>query len=85
MLALPIPTTGSVADLRRFINVADHDWPLVLAWLVAALYGRGPFPLLVFSAEAGSGKSTATRPALCDHWSIRIPRPCDPSHASRAT
>jgi hypothetical protein len=62
MLPLPTPIKGGrIADLRRFINVADTDWPLVLGWLVAALFPRGPYPLLAFSAEQGSGKSTAAR------------------------
>jgi hypothetical protein len=61
MLPLPTPIQGgSIGALRRFINVHDDDWPLVMAWLVASLY-RGPYPLLVFSAEQGSGKSTATK------------------------
>lgn len=62
MLALPLPIKGgSVNELRKFINVADADWPLVLGWLIAALWPRGPYPLLVFSAEQGSGKSTSSR------------------------
>jgi hypothetical protein len=62
MLPFTMPKPGGhVADLRRFINVADADWPLILGWLIAALFPRGPFPLLCFSAEQGSGKSTASR------------------------
>lgn len=62
MLPLPMPAKGGkVSDLREFINVADSDWPLVTGWLVSAMYPRGPFPVLCFSAEQGSGKSTASR------------------------
>ncbi len=62
MIALPTPMAGgSVADLRRFVNIATADWPLLVAWLLAAMYPRGPYPVLVFSAEQGSGKSTTSR------------------------
>ena len=62
MLALPRPERGgSVSELRRFINVADEVWPLVVAWLVAALRPRGPFPVLALFATQGAGKSTAAR------------------------
>jgi len=62
MLALPMPVTGGkVDDLRTFINVDDDDWRLVVAWLVAALRFRGPFPILALFATQGAGKSTAAR------------------------
>ena len=63
MRQLPVPEAGeSVDTLRRFINVAsDEDFVLVVAWLVAALRDRGPYPILVVNGEQGSGKSTFTR------------------------
>lgn len=63
MLRLPEPVRGGTLDeLRSFLNVGgDADWILVLAWLVAALRPRGPYPVLVFQAEQGSGKSTTAR------------------------
>src|SRR5262249_30438334 len=62
MLALPFPVEGgSVDELRPFLNVADEDWPLVLAWLVAALRPTGPFPVLCLNVEERSAKSTTTR------------------------
>ena len=62
MLALPNPVHGGdIRDLRHFINVDDHDWPLVLAWLVAALRPTGPYPILVIHGDQGSAKSTAER------------------------
>jgi hypothetical protein len=62
MLALPEPEQGgSVDELRPFVNVADADWPLVLAWVVAALRPRGPFPVLCLFGEQGSAKSTTAR------------------------
>lgn len=59
MLPLPTPMPGGdINQLRRFINVADDYWPLVLAWLVAALLPNGPYPLLCLFGEQGSAKST---------------------------
>jgi hypothetical protein len=48
--------------LHAFITVTDaRDLTLVIAWLVGALRGRKPFPLLSFNGEKGSAKSTTTR------------------------
>lgn len=59
MRALPEPEAGGmIEELRQFINVrSDDDFKLVVAWLVAALRGRGPYPILVVNGEQGSGKS----------------------------
>jgi hypothetical protein len=62
MLALPMPEPGGKVDLlREFLNVDDVTWCLVIAWLVASLRPRGPYPLLALFGEQGSGKSTAGR------------------------
>jgi hypothetical protein len=63
MYRLPEPTRdGSIDELRRFINVGSHeDWILVVAWLVAALCPRGPYPILTLHGEQGSAKSTTAR------------------------
>lgn len=62
MLPLPPPTRGgSVERLRELLNVEEGDFVLVLAWLVAALRPRGPYPILAISGEQGSAKSTKTR------------------------
>src|SRR5690606_20177831 len=57
---LPIPTRGgSVETLRNFLNVrSDEDFVLVVAWAIAVLRDRGPYPALVLSGEQGSAKST---------------------------
>lgn len=62
MLPLPIPEQGgSVDELRQFLNVDEETWRLVVAWLVANLRPRGPYPVLALFAEQGSGKSTTGR------------------------
>lgn len=57
-LPAPVPG-GSVRSLREFLNVkSDEDFTLVIAWALAVLRDRGPYPLLVLSGEQGSAKST---------------------------
>jgi hypothetical protein len=60
MLPLPEPRTGgSVDDLRLFLNVkSDDDFELALAWLLAAMRDRGPYPVLALMGEQGSAKSS---------------------------
>ena len=60
MKPLPIPVTGgSVEMLRSFLNVqSDTDFVLVVAWALAVLRNRGPYPVIVLSGEQGSAKST---------------------------
>ena len=59
---LPLPTPlpgGSVDDLRSFLNVkSEDDFELALAWLLAAMRDRGPYPVLALMGEQGSAKST---------------------------
>ena len=61
--ALPVPVSGgSLDEFRQFLNVPDDGaWRLIVSFLVAALVGRGPFPVLILQGEKGSGKSTAAR------------------------
>src|SRR5262249_58019611 len=58
--SLPFPVPGGTVDnLRRFLNVKnDDDFVLALAWLLAALRDRGPYPVLALSGEQGSAKSS---------------------------
>jgi hypothetical protein len=60
MKALPAPIAGgSVEALRSFLNVrSDADFVLVVAWTLACLRNRGPYPVIVLSGEQGSAKST---------------------------
>jgi len=59
MLALPVPVAGgSVEALRAFLNVrSDADFVLVVAWALACLRHRGPYPVIALSGEQGSAKS----------------------------
>ena len=62
MLPLPAPEKGGTVDqMRSFLNVDDATWRLIVAWLLAALRPRGPYPMLALFGEQGSGKSTAGR------------------------
>jgi hypothetical protein len=60
MQALPAPVSGGSVDaLRSFLNVrSDADFVLVIAWVLAGLRNRGPYPVIVLSGEQGSAKST---------------------------
>jgi len=62
MLPLPVPAiNGSIDLLRPFVNVEDDDFPLVAGWQIGALGGRGPFAVLDFLGEQGTGKSSTVR------------------------
>ena len=63
MQSLPLPVKGgSINALRPFLNLEDdHQWVLVVSWLIGALRPEGPFAFLVLQGGAGSGKSTTTR------------------------
>ena len=60
MQPLPMPVPGgSVETLRSFLNLrSDADFVLVIAWALAVLRPRGPYPVIVLSGEQGSAKST---------------------------
>jgi len=58
--ALPVPERGGTMDaLRPFLNVGtEEDFVLAVAWMLATLRDRGPYPALVLAGEQGSAKST---------------------------
>ncbi len=60
MKPLPVPLSGgSIQMLRPFLNVqSDTYFVLSVAWMLAVLRPRGPYPVLVLSGEQGSAKST---------------------------
>ena len=63
----PLPEPADMHDpdvlleLRKFLNVGDEAWPLVIGWLVAACIPNIPHPVLMLGGEQGTGKSTAAR------------------------
>ena len=85
MLPLPKPVTGgSIEDLRPYLNVRSNtDFVLIVAWALAALRDRGPYPVLALFGEHGTAKSTLAKilRALIDPNSA----PCGRSHARTAT
>src|SRR5262245_16684035 len=63
MLSLPVPEPGgSIEALGSFLNLSSRsDFVLVVAWLLATLRPRGPYPLLVISGEQGSAKTVLSK------------------------
>lgn len=64
MKPLPEPVAGGSLghDLRPLLNVkTDAEFVLIVAWLLAALRDRGPYPVLVITGEHGSAKSWMAR------------------------
>jgi hypothetical protein len=62
MRSLPRPRwDGSIDLLRKFVNLGDDDFPLLVAWMTAALCPVGPYPVLILCGEHGSAKSTMAR------------------------
>lgn len=60
--ALPNPRSGGDLQLLwQLLPLPDDDRLLVLAWLIAALLGEAPFPILLLTGEQGSGKSVTAR------------------------
>src|SRR4029077_5916117 len=58
---LPEPSRGgSVGQLRSLLNLSEPDFTLVIGWMLMALRGLGPFPVLVVAGEQGSAKSTTS-------------------------
>jgi hypothetical protein len=62
MRPLPVPEKeGNIELLRPFLNVSnDHDFYLVTSWILSAMRGKGPFPILIVVGEQGTAKSTFT-------------------------
>jgi hypothetical protein len=60
MLPLPVPVAGgSINELRPYLNVqSDAEFVLAVAWILAALRDRGPYPVLTLFGEHGTAKST---------------------------
>ena len=62
MLSLPFPKRGGKIDaLRPFLNVMASDFVLIVAYVLQALYPRGPYPPLIPYGEQGTAKTTLLR------------------------
>jgi len=64
MKALPTPTTGlnSLDPLFDLLHLQDRDLRLLItAWMVNALTSSSSYPIVAFSGEQGSGKTTFCR------------------------
>jgi hypothetical protein len=62
MLPLPMPARGGkIEALRPFLNTTVSDFTLVVAFLLAALYPRGPYPILILYGEQGAAKTNFLR------------------------
>ncbi|WP_411726402.1 hypothetical protein [Methyloglobulus sp.] len=75
---LPIPNgKGDISLLGNYLNVNDHDLPLIIGWILYALGGVKPYPILILQGEQGSGKSTTSRVirALVDPSSVPLRSP----------
>ena len=61
--ALPCPVAnGSLAPLRALLPLdGDDEWRIVILWALAAMRSAGPYPILAWSGEQGTGKSLASR------------------------
>ena len=62
MQALPEPVRGGRLDeLDKHLRMSPDGYVLAKAWLLAALRPRGPYPVLAFTGEQGTAKSTTLR------------------------
>lgn len=63
MGVLPYPTTGgSIESLRKYINLStSDDWPTLAGFIIMCFNPWGPYPILAFTGEQGSAKSTGEK------------------------
>ena len=62
MRPMPVPQRGGTLEhLGELLHVDRSGLVMIAAWAIAALSGRGPFPVLVVVGEQGSAKSTTVR------------------------
>ena len=61
MEAMPHPVSGSLNDIKAFLNVkTQSDFSLIGGWMVGA-YSGGPYPVCLLQGEQGTGKSVISR------------------------
>ena len=63
MSALPNPKQGGDIDLlKEYINLENiNDFPLLIGFILMCFNPWGPYPIMVFTGEQGSAKSTGQR------------------------
>jgi hypothetical protein len=63
LLPLPLPQRGGALEqLGALLNLpSQHDFVLVVTWLLAALRPSGPYPVLAISGEQGSAKTILSK------------------------
>jgi len=64
MTELPLLETKASGDmhlLKKYLNISDIDYPLVYGWILCALSGTMPYPILILQGYEGTGKSTASK------------------------
>jgi energy-coupling factor transporter ATP-binding protein EcfA2 len=61
--SLPVPkgSKDGLQRLRKYTNMSDDHFALLLAFMVQCFNPYPPYPLLFLHGEQGSGKSTLTR------------------------
>jgi hypothetical protein len=67
---LPLPTppesrgTPPPDQLRKLLNLdTGSGWRRILAWTISAIRPTGPYPILVITGPARSGKSSSPAPS----------------------
>jgi hypothetical protein len=80
MLALPQPVRGGQLEkLRSHLGIRDdRQWQLLVGCLIMAFRARGPYPVLGFHGEQGSGKSTRARIIRSVIDPNTVPLRCEP-------
>jgi len=57
--SLPLPEAGGdLVELRRFVNVSDEQWPLLIGWLVGSFEPHGACLILLMVGMQGSAKTS---------------------------
>ena len=54
----PLPTQGTLEELRPFLNVDEEGWSLICGWLAGALLPSIHQPVLLITGEQGTAKTT---------------------------
>ena len=78
MTSLPVPiSNGSLGLLKKYLNVSECDYPLIIGWMFCALGAVKPYPILILQGEQGTGKSVSARVirSLIDPSSVPLRTP----------